>query len=332
MSKSLTIELVNSKCKTDNLSLIKNLNFWGGNLVDVSLVNSMPNLEVLSLSVNKIDTLSCFKNLKKLQELYLRKNNITNIKDIHYLTNLPNLKVLWLSENPITLTPGYREIVLKNLPNLIKLDDKNVTPEEREAVLNANLDEPTPDEDRSEDEYIPQPSTKQAFLKNKQEEMRDQDEDMYYQKNEKNFKSTREAPQKVQPSVQQKLPEQRSLKHQIRSIQQNEEIREERPLHPVKSFQETPKNVSKYDNYQLDKRKDSESPVKPPSKVQNSEKIKREAVEKGAVNVKKPLNQVKARDIKNESIMTAIMVLINELNDFEIQIVKNECEKRLNEM
>ena len=51
----------------------------------------MPNLEVLSLSVNKINTLKDLFNCNKLQELYLRKNNISDIREIknlvyfHYL-------------------------------------------------------------------------------------------------------------------------------------------------------------------------------------------------------------------------------------------------------
>jgi Leucine-rich repeat (LRR) protein len=78
MTKQLTSELVQQKCKTSNLSMIKNLNLCGTYLEDVSLLNTMTNLEVLSLSVNCIKTLSAFSNLSKLQELYLRKNSIEN--------------------------------------------------------------------------------------------------------------------------------------------------------------------------------------------------------------------------------------------------------------
>ena len=48
----------------------------------------MPNLEVLSLSVNKISTLKDLNNCNKLQELYLRKNNISDIREIKHLVNL----------------------------------------------------------------------------------------------------------------------------------------------------------------------------------------------------------------------------------------------------
>jgi Leucine-rich repeat (LRR) protein len=91
----------------------------------------MPNLEVLSLSVNKISTLKDFATCQKLQELYLRKNNITDITEVRYLTNLPNLKVLWLWDNPCAEAANYREIVINALPNLVKLDNTNITSEEK---------------------------------------------------------------------------------------------------------------------------------------------------------------------------------------------------------
>jgi hypothetical protein len=52
MSKSLTIELINMKTKTNRIDTIKNLNLWGNDLNDISIVSQMPALEVLSLSVN----------------------------------------------------------------------------------------------------------------------------------------------------------------------------------------------------------------------------------------------------------------------------------------
>ena len=62
MDKSaiLSRELILAKCKTDNLKLLKNLNLWGVGFEDVSILNQMPNIEVLSLSINKISTLRDF--------------------------------------------------------------------------------------------------------------------------------------------------------------------------------------------------------------------------------------------------------------------------------
>lgn len=63
-----------------------------------------------------------------IQELYLRKNNIQDIKEITHLLKLPQLKVLWLHDNPCANIPNYREIVIKYLPKLTKLDNTPVTP------------------------------------------------------------------------------------------------------------------------------------------------------------------------------------------------------------
>jgi hypothetical protein len=37
--------------------------------------------------------------------------------------SLSKLKYLWLAGNPVDATPNYRQTVLKNLPQLQKLDD-----------------------------------------------------------------------------------------------------------------------------------------------------------------------------------------------------------------
>jgi cilla- and flagella-associated protein len=57
----LTRELLLSKCKTDKLSSIKNVNLWGNELEDLSmLAQELPNVEIVSLSLNKISTLRDF--------------------------------------------------------------------------------------------------------------------------------------------------------------------------------------------------------------------------------------------------------------------------------
>lgn len=130
-SHALTRELILNKCKTDNLFLLKNLNFWGHDIEDVSILNNMPNVEVLALSINKITTLRDFQNCSKLQELYVRRNNIKSLSELRYLQHLPYLRILWLNENPCDQHPNYRQTVINMLPNLQKLDNKEITSEER---------------------------------------------------------------------------------------------------------------------------------------------------------------------------------------------------------
>lgn len=87
----------------------------------------MPNLTVISLSVNKLKSLEDFSHCPNLKELYLRKNLINNIQELNHLTNLPYLDTLWLEENPIAGMNNYRKAVLSILPNLKKLDNQEVT-------------------------------------------------------------------------------------------------------------------------------------------------------------------------------------------------------------
>lgn len=96
MGKPLTQELIIQKTKCDSLLQIKNLNMWGNDLDDLKALRQIPNLEVLSLSVNRITTLKEIAACSKLQELYLRKNLISDLGELRYLVNLPNLRVLWL--------------------------------------------------------------------------------------------------------------------------------------------------------------------------------------------------------------------------------------------
>jgi len=53
------------------------------------------------------------------------------LRDVAYLQKLPNLRVLWLSNNPCAENDNYRLYVIKMLPGLIKLDNAEVTQEEK---------------------------------------------------------------------------------------------------------------------------------------------------------------------------------------------------------
>ena len=108
MSKKLTRELIAQKVKSDRIQNIKNLNLWGSNIDDVSIIKEMPSLEIISLRVNKIRSLKPFANLHNLKELYLRNNLIADIREVQYLEGCENLKILWLSENPICDFKNYR--------------------------------------------------------------------------------------------------------------------------------------------------------------------------------------------------------------------------------
>ncbi|KAJ0170107.1 hypothetical protein K1T71_014035 [Dendrolimus kikuchii] len=147
----LTEEMVIARSKQSDLSAIKKLNCWGAELGDVSLLRRMPNVEVLAFSINKIRTLGDFAGCRRLRELYVRKNEIRDLNEIRHLRHLPDLTSLWLDENPCTQHPEYRMTVLKNLPNLEKLDNVPVHPEEVQEAMRRGAHIPD-----SDDEGYPQ--------------------------------------------------------------------------------------------------------------------------------------------------------------------------------
>eukprot|EP00873_Tetraselmis_striata_P010561 jgi/Tetstr1/430825/TSEL_020608.t1 len=135
----LSEQQILQKTRLDNLADVRNLNLWGQDIDNVSVLKNMPSVEVLSLSVNKITTLRDFMHCRKLQELYLRKNEVQSLADVQYLVSLPELSVLWLSDNPCAETPDYRAQVIRALPALTKLDNEEIKPEERAAAEAAEL-------------------------------------------------------------------------------------------------------------------------------------------------------------------------------------------------
>ena len=63
----LTEQIIKGKTRLDKLEDVKNLNLWGQDLDDVSVLSKLPNVEVLSLSVNRISSLAHFRNCSRLQ-------------------------------------------------------------------------------------------------------------------------------------------------------------------------------------------------------------------------------------------------------------------------
>ena len=92
--------------------------------------------------MNSISTLSDIQHCKNLQELYIRKNQIPDISDVCWLRDLPRLKNLWLEENPCAVGDPdlYRLTVIRALPQLSKLDNVAVTPEEMADAMRRGLE------------------------------------------------------------------------------------------------------------------------------------------------------------------------------------------------
>jgi len=138
----LTEDMIVARTRVSDLTHVKKLNCWGAELTDISVIRKLTNVEVLSLSVNSINTLSDIQYCNNLQELYIRKNKIPEINEICWLKDLTRLRNLWLEENPFAegSSEMYRLTVIKALPQLQKLDNVPVQSEEMADAMRRGLD------------------------------------------------------------------------------------------------------------------------------------------------------------------------------------------------
>ncbi|RIA97595.1 hypothetical protein C1645_751969 [Glomus cerebriforme] len=135
----LTDELILTKSSAKSVAEVRNLNLWGCELDDVRILKNCSSLEILSLSVNNLTSLEQLSECKSLKELYLRKNFINDVEQVKHLTTLRNLEVLWLCDNPCADDEKkYRNMVLRYLPWLKKLDHHDVTDDEVLASMSSS--------------------------------------------------------------------------------------------------------------------------------------------------------------------------------------------------
>lgn len=129
--KILTVADVLKHAKATKPEEVVRLKIWFKGIEDISVLSQFPNLAIVSLTDNRISSLKCFQNSFQLQELFVRKNRISDIREIEYLRGLKSLRVLWAADNPVAETPEYRPQVIRILPQLYKLDETNLTATER---------------------------------------------------------------------------------------------------------------------------------------------------------------------------------------------------------
>ena len=320
MSKKLSRELIAQKVKSDRIESIRNLNLWGSNIEDISIIEEMPSLEIVSLSVNKIRTLRPFANLQNLKELYLRRNLIANLNEIKYLTDCHNLSVLWLSENPICDNPNYRAVVICVLPQLQKLDDIAITDEERdraEQKLSGKFEK----EDDAEEEDVPEPEEDNKKYQQQQKQREEEEEQRYSPKkksnnnNANNNNYSRKKSQgyngqndynndegyygnnNVRKSLQKKNAPNRN------QFEQDDD--DEDYIKPKKTFQPT-RHKNEYERYDIKDYKKS-----------NNYDYENKYGEKNYGEKKKG----------NSNVLNCVISLLKELSPNELQIVKREIDR-----
>eukprot|EP00294_Goniomonas_avonlea_P008640 CAMPEP_0114557588 /NCGR_PEP_ID=MMETSP0114-20121206/9915_1 /TAXON_ID=31324 /ORGANISM="Goniomonas sp, Strain m" /LENGTH=438 /DNA_ID=CAMNT_0001742895 /DNA_START=16 /DNA_END=1332 /DNA_ORIENTATION=+ len=127
--------------------------------INKAFIHCCPNLQIVYLQNNLIGRIENLRRLRSLKYLNLAVNNIKKIEglernenlekldftvnfiDLQGLMTLPrlkcnfNLRELYMVGNPCTQWPHYRAYVLATLPQLKKLDGKEVTASERIQAL-----------------------------------------------------------------------------------------------------------------------------------------------------------------------------------------------------
>ena len=136
---TLTKEMVMRKAKVYNIETITQLHLFNQMINNIDIIKGMKSLESITLSRNQIKSLKAFEGLKNLSVLSLQDNLISDFTELMHLRNCINLRKLWLGQNPISSNPVYRLIVIRYLPFLNFLDEKEISDEEREGAH--NLDE-----------------------------------------------------------------------------------------------------------------------------------------------------------------------------------------------
>ena len=316
MSKKLTRELIVQKIRSDRLGSIKKLNLWGTNLDDVSLIQEMPSLEIISLSVNKIRTLKPFSFLPKLRELYLRKNMIADLNEIKYLIDNNNLKILWLSENPICENPNYRNIIISVLPQIIKLDDIIISEEER---INANkgisiqMSQIKNRKDNNENDIFEEyENVKFKKYKNKNYNNSDEDDnnnfidDSYNHKKNYNSKN--------------------SQRNKDINIYDNDFLSNNSEFNDYNQYNDRKKN-NKIDNYNREILRDDYEDIKYKNKrKKNNNYYYNDDNYYDRYNYRDDEKIYYRRKYNNKTVLNCVMMLIDELNNNELEIVKRKIE------
>jgi len=123
------------KTRASRPEQVSRVMLWGMGIEDLGCLCLFVELQVVSLTDNRVSSLQVFRGLPKLEELYLRRNRLADAAELDALAGLRLLRRLWVAENPFCLgLQDYRLSVLRRLPQLAMLDEALVSPEERKLA------------------------------------------------------------------------------------------------------------------------------------------------------------------------------------------------------
>lgn len=118
-----------------NLPNLKELYMAANTIRTLEGLDRLEHLTKLHLRDNQIEKLDGFsENMKTLQYINLRGNNVSDIKEVAKLKSLPLLRALLLMECPVSDEDDYRIEVLISLRRLERLDKDEYSDDERQEA------------------------------------------------------------------------------------------------------------------------------------------------------------------------------------------------------
>lgn len=99
-------------------------------------------ISCLKLEDNSLKSLANIEKLERLQAFYGGGNRLAEFSEVDRLAELVYLMEISLQNNPMTRKLQYRNNIIRKLQNLIVLDGKEVTMEDRQRIESTNLYDP----------------------------------------------------------------------------------------------------------------------------------------------------------------------------------------------
>jgi len=140
---SLSTNTIDKITSVSGMDMLEILSLGRNNIKKIEGLDGVADtLKELWISYNNIEKLAGIEKLKALEVLFLSNNNVSDWKEFERLKELPELKDLLMVNTPLYNSIAtdaddseWRMEVLKRLPNLKKLDGKDVTDDELEAAM-----------------------------------------------------------------------------------------------------------------------------------------------------------------------------------------------------
>ncbi|XP_068937412.1 dynein axonemal assembly factor 11 isoform X1 [Petaurus breviceps papuanus] len=104
-------------------------------IAKIENINKLKKLQYLNLALNNIEKIENLEGCEELEKLDLTVNFVGELSSIKILRHNIHLKEIYLMGNPCADFEGYREFVVATLPQLRRLDGKEIERSERIKAL-----------------------------------------------------------------------------------------------------------------------------------------------------------------------------------------------------